>query len=46
MGSVPRKESGGRDHWMRSTSGNEGKRDLVWGTEGLGWGGGREDWQA
>lgn len=23
---------------MRSTSGNEGKRDLVWGREGLEWG--------
>lgn len=50
MGSIPREEGGGGDHWMGSTSGNmggrtdpdrEGSPDIVQGREGPGLKGGR-----
>lgn len=48
MGSIPREEGGGEDHWMGSTSGNmggmtdrEGSPDFVQGREGPGLKGGR-----
>lgn len=38
VGSIPREDSGGRDHCMRSTSGKGGRLDLVGGREiGGGW---------